>query len=351
MSAFALDRVKYPVHLLRSSIRLAVGLLRYAAGARDLRGGYQALVALFCLTRGWSSFVLYKLLNLFRGRLDFSRESSALPGVLAESLREKLSHLDHKGYAVWEPALSSGQVTHLHRLGLEMEMEVRTMDGEGDAPRKRLLRYDPERPVAVRYDGSQARVLADPVVQRLACDRAVLEIAQHHLGAPPILDFAAFWWNTAFSKVPDSQAAQLYHFDLDRIRWIKFFFYITDVLPENGPHCFIEGSHLPGVIPRALLRKGYERTVDEEVFRYFPKEREHVFTGKAGTMIAEDTIGLHKGQMVERGHRLILQLQYTSSLFGDMPVVPRVKPIDPELIAAIRRNPGVFSHCFDISGL
>ena len=350
MSEFVLDTMKFPAHLLRSTLHLAVGLLRYAAGSRDLTGGYQALVALFCLTRGWSSYCLYKFLNLFLGRADFSSETSTLPGVPAESLREKMFHLDQKGYAVWEPALSSDQVDHLHRLGLEMEMEVRSMDGEADAPKKRLLRYDPERPIAVRYDGGQMKVLADPVVQQLACDRSVLEIAQHHLGAPPILDFVAFWWNTAFSKVPDSQAAQLYHFDLDRIRWIKFFFYITDVLPENGPHCFIEGSHLPGVIPRALLRKGYERTEDEEVFRYFPNEKEHVFTGKAGTMIAEDTIGLHKGQMVERGHRLILQLQYTSSLFGDMPMVPRVKPTEPELIAAIRRNPGVFSHCFDIPG-
>jgi hypothetical protein len=35
-----------------------------------------------------------------------------------------------------------------------------------------------------------------------------------------------------------------------------------------------------------------------------------------GTLIAVDTSGLHKGKPVVAGHRLILQLEYTSALFG-----------------------------------
>ena len=75
------------------------------------------------------------------------------------------------------------------------------------------------------------------------------------------------WWSVAGNKQPDSAAAQLYHFDMDRIRWIKFFINLTDVTAENGPHCFIAGSQQTCGIPRHLLAKGYTRLSDEPVRR------------------------------------------------------------------------------------
>ena len=45
-------------------------------------------------------------------------------------------------------------------------------------------------------------------------------------------------------------------------------------------------------------------------------ERITEITGPRGTIIAADTCGLHKGKLVERGSRLILQLEFTNSLFG-----------------------------------
>ena len=39
----------------------------------------------------------------------------------------------------------------------------------------------------------------------------------------PVFDFIAMWWHTQ-SNTPDKEAAQYFHFDMDRLRWIKFFF-------------------------------------------------------------------------------------------------------------------------------
>ena len=47
------------------------------------------------------------------------------------------------------------------------------------------------------------------------------------------------------SKKADSEAAQMFHFDLDRIKWLKFFIYLTDVKINSGPHVYVSGTHKP----------------------------------------------------------------------------------------------------------
>jgi ectoine hydroxylase-related dioxygenase (phytanoyl-CoA dioxygenase family) len=103
---------------------------------------------------------------------------------------------------------------------------------------------------------------------------------------------------------------------MERLRWVKFFFYLTDVTEESGPHIFVPKSHLDRGLPFSLRSKGYTRLEDSHVDKVFPKASWKVFTGPIGSMIVEDTRGLHKGKHVENGDRLVFQLQYTSSLFG-----------------------------------
>jgi len=103
---------------------------------------------------------------------------------------------------------------------------------------------------------------------------------------------------------------------MERLRWVKFFFYLTDVNAESGPHVFVPESHLDHGLPFRLRSKGYTRLEDSQVENVFPKASWKVFTGPIGSMIVEDTRGLHKGKHVENGDRLVFQLQFTSSLFG-----------------------------------
>jgi hypothetical protein len=86
--------------------------------------------------------------------------------------------------------------------------------------------------------------------------------------------------------------------------------------PQDGPHSFVQGSHVPGGIPEHFLNKGYARLSDEEVRAHYGPDAEVTFAAPRGTIIVEDTRGLHKGNPVTGNSRLILQLQFSNSLFG-----------------------------------
>ena len=146
-------------------------------------------------------------------------------------------------------------------------------------------------------------------------DPVLINIAGEYLGAEPIFDFIAMWWSTD-SKNKNEDAAQEYHFDLDRPKWIKIFIYLTDVNNDNGPHCYISGSHKIGNKPQEILDKGYVRISDKELLKFYNKNDFKEVTGPAGTITFGDTLCWHKGKPFIRGERLILQLEYTSSLFG-----------------------------------
>jgi hypothetical protein len=129
---------------------------------------------------------------------------------------------------------------------------------------------------------------------------------------------------------------------MDRIKFLKFFFYLTDVDTTNGPHCFIRHSHQRK--PQPLLRDG--RIGDEEMQQYYPPEDIVEITGPAGSISAVDTRGFHKGKPLQKGHRLVLQLEYTTSLFGannGQIVIPRSE-VCPELNQSRTRFPFAFQN-------
>lgn len=112
----------------------------------------------------------------------------------------------------------------------------------------------------------------------------------------------AAWWTFGNNNEPEE--AELFHRDLDNILWLKVFIYLTDVDIYSGPHAYIKGSH------RSFKRLTFKRFSDTEANNIFGKTIYH--TGNKGTLIIEDTFGLHKGQHItENCNRLILQLQYS----------------------------------------
>ena len=64
------------------------------------------------------------------------------------------------------------------------------------------------------------------------------------------------------SKISDKPGnkAQLYHFDLDRPKWLKFFIYLNDVENlDHGPHSYIKNTHKVFAKPYKILIKRYQR--------------------------------------------------------------------------------------------
>ena len=134
------------------------------------------------------------------------------------------------------------------------------------------------------------------------------------------------------------------------MRWLKAFFLLTDQTIETGAHLYIPGTHRDGGISSDLLAKGYARLEDDEVAAYYPRDTWVSMEAPAGSILLEDTRGLHKGISLQKDHRLMLQFEYAQTLFGHVPFLATV-PLDdyqdeywnsmkqshPELFAALTR--------------
>jgi hypothetical protein len=177
---------------------------------------------------------------------------------------------------------------------------------------QRRIPFDPLNPVASTY-WFDAQTLAEAApVQRLLTDPTILKVAQGYLGMEPILNIYTMWWSTAFKRSADSKSAQLFHFDLSRVKFLKVFVYLVDVGEQNGPHVYVRGTHRRKVRP--LVKES--RISDEEMFTHYPQDRAVKVTGLKGTVFAADTAGFHKGLPIVAGTRLIFQLEYVSDRFG-----------------------------------
>lgn len=335
-----IDLLKAVVNVLRLSVGLAV----YLVTRRTPQFGYQGLVGLFCATGGAINDLLSPRGGGWRRRSLLPPATGALGDCRGARMERIQSDLRRHGYHQFDALLPEQLCAALFDHALTRECLLRPFTSTGGA-KPEVTFYDRAAPRGVRYDFRERDLLAIPAVQQLIADPSILAVAQDYLGATPILDIVTMWWHTAFSKEANVDAAQLFHFDLDRIRWLKFFFYLTDVGLDNGPHVFVPGSHRRGGIPRHLLRKGYARLSDAEVEAHYGRQGIHQFVAPRGTIIVEDTRGLHKGQHVVHGDRLVFQLEFCTSLFGASDRRGAgLEAVVPELQAMIRLAPRIYSN-------
>ncbi len=262
--------------------------------------------------------------------LGFSPEPAGLTAGIHD---EVLATLVRDGFAVLPSLLSPAACDDIERFAREAEC---TLVGSDDPSLPATATFDPAAPLARRYEIPEEDLLACPSVQELVADESVLRLAQDYLGAAPVQDLVAGWWS-APGGGSASAAAQLFHFDLDRPRFLKLFVYLTDVDADTGPHAFVRGTHR--ALPAAF--RADRRYSDEEVEARFPDDVVRI-PGPRGTVFLADTRGLHKGEPVTRGHRLVFQLELASSLFGQTYTRPVLRRPIPALSDAVRRFPSVY---------
>ncbi len=317
------------------------GWRRFASTGQTPEEAYQALIALHCRSNGATTDMLAEIVRQFRRPLALDRRAGILGTMSDERLDWSVMSLRKDGFVLFDAKLSPEVCAELRRFA---ETTPALPDGEGGEHISPAI-YNRNSPLSRRYQFSERDVLTSVTAQRLMADESLLAFAQAYFGAAPLFDFAAMWWSSTFSEQPGHQAAQLFHFDFDRLKWVKLFFYLTDVTDDRGPHCFVRGSHrrgLPGAGP--LLARGYARLSDDEVIAAFGRDKIASITGSAGTVIAVDTRGFHKGLVPIAGDRLILQFQYSISEFGG--AVPRCRferIVAPELQGLLDRHSTIFA--------
>lgn len=146
-------------------------------------------------------------------------------------------------------------------------------------------------------------VVRAPYLFSIANRPDILAIVEGLLGCKPTLSYLATWWS--YYTGNGAQQAEHFHRDVDDWRFVKLFIYLTDVGPENGPHIYV--SHSSNSPKLRQIR----RFSDQEVTKAFGADQIMKMTARAGAGFLEDTFGIHKGQPVVKGRRLIFQAVYS----------------------------------------
>ena len=307
------NKLRYPLISIFNLILLLIDIYKMRFLHKQNKNAYKRLLRVFYFFGGTFNPIISKIL----GKPKFDFEKVGLLSKLSNQELEKAeSHLKKEGFVVFENILTPELCEEFIKMSLKIPGITRVMDGEKGE--RKSMYFDRNNPQSVRFDYSASDLVSNEIVQKLISDESIFDFAQRYLGAAPILDLVAMWWHTTFSDLADKQAAQWFHFDMERVKWIKFFFYITDVDENSGPHTFVPKTHSKFGIPSKLRRRGYVRLADSEVEEYFPVKEWKEFVGKRGTLIVEDTRGLHKGKHCKSGDRLLFQLEFTTSKFGAM---------------------------------
>ncbi|MEH2391918.1 MAG: phytanoyl-CoA dioxygenase family protein [Nostoc sp.] len=154
-----------------------------------------------------------------------------------------------------------------------------------------------------------------PAIKKLQNDPKLLAIATKYLDAQAVHQGNLMWWSFSgdITYRQKSQAAQLFHYDIDDYRFLKFFFYLTDVDDQSGPHVCVRGSHKKKKPSHVWLRK---RETDQDISDYYGSESLVKICGKAGFGFAEDPLCFHKGITPTHKDRLILQIEFARTDYG-----------------------------------
>lgn len=180
------------------------------------------------------------------------------------------------------------------------------------------VKLDLNNPKSIRYKYNSSDLIKIPEIQDLIINENILKVVETYLGSIPIIEYCESWWSFP-SDYEDDSAAQMWHFDMDRPRWLKVFIFLNDCNLDNGGHLFIKKTHKNFGIPFGIRKKGYSRISNDIIKKTFSESEIILMDAKAGDILFEDTIGLHKGKNLKKGNRLILQFQYSSALFGSKP--------------------------------
>lgn len=185
-----------------------------------------------------------------------------------------------------------------------------------DPFRKKLGEFTADNIPEVTHVANYKRhdLVKNEAILKIANDPAILRIAEKFLGATPTISNVNMWWSIAGkSKAED---AQLFHRDVDDLKFCKLFVYLTDVGPNDGPHTYVKGSSATNKLTKIRRYK------DEEIEQAFGKENVINFCRPKGSMFMVDTYGFHKGTLPVENNRLLLQVQYSLNPIGVEQYVP-----------------------------
>ena len=300
-----------------SSFETMGDLRNFASGYREYQSSgvtppeaYSSMRRLYRKTNGRFNDLMGGLKKAVHRKRSTELTESIFQDCSRAEVRDVAASVRKNGFHVFDRKLPADYCAKLLDYSLAQPAASVAHGANGKTSKSVFNRDNPQ---SIRHQFQAAELFQNETVQEVATDPYFFSIAQDYLGFNPVFDVLAMWWSApTVDHQLQSRAAQLYHFDMDRLKFVKFFVYLTDVDTQTGPHCYVRGSHTRK--PAALLKDG--RLTDDEILQHYSADDMQELIGPAGTMLAVDTRGLHKGKPLEARDRLIFQVQFADSLFG-----------------------------------
>ena len=256
-----------------------------------------AAIRMYCKTNG----LIQELLSMMHGETDddsaVNLYSSYFSNVGNQEIVNSLYSLYNGGYTVWPEPLKSITINDLSNIqwmdrkwNLVLEEEQTTVfNGCIRKCQKHFVK------ASTNLD------ITDKNLARIANDQKLKAVIDSYLGNRSTLRSANLWITKPSERnIASSEAAQMFHYDLDTFKWLKVFIYLSNVDKESGAHCALPGTHIPGTKHPNLTAKLYSRITDDEL-DYYQSEKPVIFSGQAGTIIIGDTKAYHKGLPTKKG--------------------------------------------------
>ncbi len=315
---------------------------------------------LFAYTGGRSNDILFRILESKRKETDLrlgwdgaSVVSDA--GILDPSIEEVVRTLKEDGVVVIPPRLKKETIENLYEQALSCPLETMTWGPlpQSDDPRTLCtlsvadkgtsIGVDPSKPRYSVYMVPRSLLLENHNIQCLLCDPYLLAVATRYLGVFPVITKPDMWWDTDF--LPAGLRPRPFHTDSGCLRWLKVGVNLTDTTLESPHFVYVKGSHNPNRRTRPLTRRlrGRMGLTAKEVTEVCSDRILHL-TAPAGSITLADTRGIHKGELSERGHRLILYFGLEGSAFNNIDNPILINQIGDELATAMSARP--FSYQF-----
>lgn len=170
----------------------------------------------------------------------------------------------------------------------------------------------------VRLDVLKSELLSNRTVANFILDERWVKIVKKILGVEPRLIDVNCWYTLPHKNEFDIKKydAQIWHKDVDKLRDIKIFFYLSDVDDLNyGPFEIIIDTHRSNY-SKIKYENNNNFRISNDIIECNTEYKKFSFIGKRGTNFVVDTRCFHRGGIVEKGYRHIIELYFSNSIFG-----------------------------------
>lgn len=273
-----------------------------------------------CLTYNFSCLLAELIGEIYPARLPLVGYSDFLGDFNADQITIISQEIIEKGYYIHPEVIPKEMIDRLFD-GLKDQKFKNRMTGKEITGKQAAESTNKYTGVWWVEDANNLPAVAP--LQELALDPVILAIAQNFLGTAPIHVQTNSWWSFPPPTSANTQKrtarlenknAQRFHQDQEFVTFIKAFIYLSDVDENNGPHIYVEGS-TNDYEDKLPTKVSSDRLTDDDVCKAFGKDRIKSITGPKGQIAFVNTRGFHRGSSVIEGHRLLLQLEYASSLY------------------------------------